>query len=291
VVTPSGSSKSGLAGVLPPLHQVPEQSGRLKANLGVPGTHTGQGRAADFAQRFVIIHPDDRDLVGHAGVGPAAGFEELGPALIAADHHAHRFGQAADPAGQIQLHPLPGAHVRRVSGQLIALKRATRLANRLRKRVPSLLGPVLSLNPDKGELPEAAFEQVPGSHPGDGRVLDVDQGKERRHHAEHVHDRNAEGLDLFGQGAILDASDGAIAPPAPQPARGQFLEAAGLVVQGPGLVLADETGDAAEDIPARCEGGLDQQRNVAPGLLSDAVLQHRRVAGFLSRDKPATHTR
>ena len=111
---------------------------------------------------------------------------------------------------------------------------------------------------EKGKLSandaKEAAKKIADEGKGDGadfsygqRFLENDgsqqQGEYHRSLVEHG------GTDL----AVLHPGDDAVALPVVQPAGHRFLQAAGLVIDRPRAVLADEFGDAAEDVATRRE--------------------------------------
>ena len=112
-------------------------------------------------------------------------------------------------------------------------------------------------------MPETAFAQVLGSEARDFSVVHVNEGDAGfRHEPEHI-DYGQTGLfDEVGDLVVLDTGDDAVASPSGQPAGTGFLQAAGLMEQGPGAALPHISPDTPQDITSRGEGGFHQQRDM-----------------------------
>jgi hypothetical protein len=113
--------------------------------------------------------------------------------------------------------------------------------------------PILAFDAQESEMPEAAFQQVVGAGASDRRVIHVNQRKTAiGHDAQDIDCGQTNGCDGASDLPVLDASNDAVPLPGFQPAGNHFLQAAGLVINGPRSVLTDVAGHAAQNIAAGC---------------------------------------
>src|SRR6185437_1970217 len=101
----------------------------------------------------------------------------------------------------------------------------------------------------KAQIPKTALIQMFRTEPANSRAIDVYERKARvLDHSQHIHRGDADSRQRLGNGRILNARDDAIAAPVLQPARHTLLKAARLVINRPRPLLADVTGDAAQNV-------------------------------------------
>jgi len=261
-------------------HEAIEEGGGLVADAEVAGPDTGEGGVGDFTERFVVVHAEDGNFVRDADGGTAAGFEDLRAALVAADHDAGGFGEVFDPGGEIIFDGFPGGAVGGVAGKVINRRRATGMTNGLDKSIAASQGPVFPCDAKESEVAKAAFEEVFGGHACDRGVIHMHEGKLVGDDAKDVHHGHTGLANGLNHGLVLKAGDDAMALPAAKPAGWRVFEAAGFVVEGPGLVLANVAGQAAEDVASGGERGFDEEGDLAATLMAGGGQgSHRRSSG------------
>jgi hypothetical protein len=121
---------------------------------------------------------------------------------------------------------------------------------------------------DKQRVPgDHTRRQVPsrrrGANAGHSFVVGGDERKgEARHGTPQIDHRNVEGEKRSGHVAVVDACDGAVSAPIPQPDQRRIVQAMRLEVSVPAAPLAVVTSNTSQQSSAVCARGLNQNRHV-----------------------------
>ena len=270
-----------------------QQRRRLITDLFDVGIDARQRRVAQFALHVVVIHAEDRHLVGHGDSGLAAGGENLLGAHVIARHQPERLGQAAEPC-----HELVGVPQRvRFHGCQIRIPRHPRI----RKHAPP--------QPPLGKLlDETCRAQIGERHAGESAVGKVSESAIQkmadRHAYEqlrigrhpgnafrlalgiHIHGRHVHAADLPRHAGPGKPSDDAVRFPLLQSRRNQIAEGAFLMEERPRPVRPGVGGDSLEHLPAVGTGRFDQQcHSQTPGHCAMPI-PHPRIAFIILLHRP-----
>ena len=143
-----------------PRHHLIENFRRNPSRTAWVRVNAGQRLRTQFAQQFIIIHPENRHLFRHSQVGAVTGIQNLPPTRIVTSEYRHRLGQVLEPACDVI--GLAFAVVAAFLRALIQVTGQTFCGESFDKKLPALARPRKARHPAVGEMFETAIEEMRG---------------------------------------------------------------------------------------------------------------------------------